>query len=285
MFSLPPLSCRPRRMCCLQFEACGCARPMEQARSLQKCLLWRQPQTQVVDTGSKGCRHAEAVTEEGILSSGHAKGRYPSTASRSPTGQANCSLGTCCPGGKNSGLGGVRVEELLTSTGDIVGQWKEYFEDLLNPTDTPSTEEVSLRELSSRHVPPGGRPRTRWRDYVSRLAWERLGVLPGIAGGSVWANFVIIVFIIYDRRLHKPMYILICNLAVVDIIYTSSSSPTMIGVLVNGVNTISYWEFTSVVMTAAVFVPQHTDTNKAMYEKPHRPEAAFIVAVILTTPT
>ncbi|KAK3571094.1 hypothetical protein QTP86_001788 [Hemibagrus guttatus] len=31
--------------------------------------------------------------------------------------------------------------ELLVSTGDIVGQWKEYFEDLLNPTDTPSVEE------------------------------------------------------------------------------------------------------------------------------------------------
>ncbi len=25
---------------------------------------------------------------------------------------------------------------------------------------------------------PRGRPRTRWRDYVSRLAWERLGVPP-----------------------------------------------------------------------------------------------------------
>ncbi|KAI3364865.1 hypothetical protein L3Q82_001049 [Scortum barcoo] len=32
--------------------------------------------------------------------------------------------------------------ELLTSAGDIVRQWKEYFEDLLNPTDTPSTEEA-----------------------------------------------------------------------------------------------------------------------------------------------
>ncbi|KAK3553774.1 hypothetical protein QTP70_009300 [Hemibagrus guttatus] len=31
--------------------------------------------------------------------------------------------------------------ELLASTGDIVGRWKEYFEDLLNPTDTPSVEE------------------------------------------------------------------------------------------------------------------------------------------------
>ncbi|KAK3564250.1 hypothetical protein QTP86_011970 [Hemibagrus guttatus] len=31
--------------------------------------------------------------------------------------------------------------ELLVSTGDIVGRWKEYFEDPLNPTDTPSVEE------------------------------------------------------------------------------------------------------------------------------------------------
>ncbi|KAK3521468.1 hypothetical protein QTP70_005774 [Hemibagrus guttatus] len=31
--------------------------------------------------------------------------------------------------------------ELLASTGDIVRWWKEYFEDLLNPTDTPSVEE------------------------------------------------------------------------------------------------------------------------------------------------
>ncbi|KAI3373482.1 hypothetical protein L3Q82_021950 [Scortum barcoo] len=54
----------------------------------------------------------------------------------------------------------------------------------------------SLRDRGrcSRHVPPGGglrgRPRTRWRDYVSRLAWERLGVPPppGRAGGSVWGE-------------------------------------------------------------------------------------------------
>ncbi|KAK3515164.1 hypothetical protein QTP70_008179 [Hemibagrus guttatus] len=31
--------------------------------------------------------------------------------------------------------------ELLASTGDIVGWWKEYFKDLLNPTDMPSVEE------------------------------------------------------------------------------------------------------------------------------------------------
>ncbi|KAK3544173.1 hypothetical protein QTP86_006037 [Hemibagrus guttatus] len=36
--------------------------------------------------------------------------------------------------------------ELLVSTGDIVGRWKEYFEDLLNPTDTPSAEEPEAKD-------------------------------------------------------------------------------------------------------------------------------------------
>ncbi|KAK3516029.1 hypothetical protein QTP70_001869 [Hemibagrus guttatus] len=36
--------------------------------------------------------------------------------------------------------------ELLVSTGDIVGRWKEYFEDLLNPTDTPSVEEPEAQD-------------------------------------------------------------------------------------------------------------------------------------------
>ncbi|XP_030600083.1 olfactory receptor 11A1-like [Archocentrus centrarchus] len=44
-----------------------------------------------------------------------------------------------------------------------------------------------------------------------------------------------ILFIIFDKQLHKPMYLLICNLAVVDILYTSSATPTMIGVLLAGV--------------------------------------------------
>ncbi|KAM9359594.1 olfactory receptor 13G1-like [Symphorus nematophorus] len=57
---------------------------------------------------------------------------------------------------------------------------------------------------------------------------------------AILANIINIVFIIYDKRLHKPMYLLICNLAVVDILYTSSACPTMIGVLLAGVNTISY---------------------------------------------
>ncbi|KAK3561454.1 hypothetical protein QTP86_002818 [Hemibagrus guttatus] len=36
--------------------------------------------------------------------------------------------------------------ELLASTGDIVERWKEYFEDLLNPTDMPSIEEAEAED-------------------------------------------------------------------------------------------------------------------------------------------
>ncbi|TWW81825.1 hypothetical protein D4764_01G0016400 [Takifugu flavidus] len=36
---------------------------------------------------------------------------------------------------------------LLTSTRDVVDWWKEYFEDLLNPTNTPSSEEVGPGDL------------------------------------------------------------------------------------------------------------------------------------------
>ncbi|KAK3534690.1 hypothetical protein QTP86_020345 [Hemibagrus guttatus] len=36
--------------------------------------------------------------------------------------------------------------ELLASTGDIVGWWKEYFKDLLNPTDMPSVEESEAED-------------------------------------------------------------------------------------------------------------------------------------------
>ncbi|XP_056322439.1 olfactory receptor 142-like [Danio aesculapii] len=44
-----------------------------------------------------------------------------------------------------------------------------------------------------------------------------------------------------DRRLHKPMYILICNLAIVDILYSSTCSTTMISVLLAEIKTVSYY--------------------------------------------
>ncbi|XP_072547676.1 olfactory receptor 6E1-like [Salminus brasiliensis] len=54
------------------------------------------------------------------------------------------------------------------------------------------------------------------------------------------ANLANICFIIFDRRLHQPMYLFICNLAIVDMLYCTSSCPTMIGVLIVGYKTISY---------------------------------------------
>ncbi|TWW69469.1 hypothetical protein D4764_18G0002750 [Takifugu flavidus] len=51
-----------------------------------------------------------------------------------------------------------------------------------------------FRACSSGRRPPG-RPRTRWRDYVSRLVWERLGIPPDeleeVAGErEVWASLL-----------------------------------------------------------------------------------------------
>ncbi|KAI3355106.1 hypothetical protein L3Q82_017976 [Scortum barcoo] len=43
---------------------------------------------------------------------------------------------------KTSGLGGVRWGAVDLELRDIVGRWKKYFEDLLNPTDLPSNEEA-----------------------------------------------------------------------------------------------------------------------------------------------
>ncbi|XP_030256756.1 olfactory receptor 4D1-like [Sparus aurata] len=57
---------------------------------------------------------------------------------------------------------------------------------------------------------------------------------------AVLANMVNIVVIVYDKKLHKPMFLLICNLAIADMLCITSVSPTMIGTLLAGVNTISY---------------------------------------------
>ncbi|KAI3372276.1 hypothetical protein L3Q82_022781 [Scortum barcoo] len=110
-----------------------------------------KPPNPVVDTGSKGCRQAEEGVPIGPC--------WPVGLLTQLTGtgkQAKQAAARTVPGGKNSGLGGVRVGgELLTSTGDIVGRWKKYFEDLLNPTDLPSNEEAEAgdSEVDSRPSP------------------------------------------------------------------------------------------------------------------------------------
>ncbi|XP_058269070.1 olfactory receptor-like protein OLF3 [Hemibagrus wyckioides] len=54
------------------------------------------------------------------------------------------------------------------------------------------------------------------------------------------ANFANIFFIVTDKRLHQPMYVFICNLAIVDMLCCTCSCPTMIGILIVGFKTISY---------------------------------------------
>ncbi|KAI3371031.1 hypothetical protein L3Q82_023521, partial [Scortum barcoo] len=89
----------------------GSSRLWTQGRSL--CLLWRQPSNPwwTID----GYRQAKQAAARTVLE-----------AKNFRSGRSSCSAGG----------------ELLTSTGDIVGRWKKYFEDLLNPTDLPSNEEA-----------------------------------------------------------------------------------------------------------------------------------------------
>ncbi|XP_051767256.1 olfactory receptor 10G4-like [Ctenopharyngodon idella] len=54
-------------------------------------------------------------------------------------------------------------------------------------------------------------------------------------------NSINLCIILTDRHLHKPMYILICNLAVVDIMFSSTCSTTMISVLLAEIKTVSYY--------------------------------------------
>ncbi|KAK2831676.1 hypothetical protein Q7C36_016762 [Tachysurus vachellii] len=54
------------------------------------------------------------------------------------------------------------------------------------------------------------------------------------------ANLANIYVIVIDKRLHQPMYVFICNLAIVDMLFCTSSCPTMIAILIVGFKTISY---------------------------------------------
>ncbi|KAK3509150.1 hypothetical protein QTP70_020258 [Hemibagrus guttatus] len=62
--------------------------------------------------------------------------------------------------------------ELLASTGDIVGRWKEYFEDLLNPT--PSVEEPETEDSER-----GGQGQCLW---TGRPGWWSLFLRRGTGG-------------------------------------------------------------------------------------------------------
>ncbi|KAI3362127.1 hypothetical protein L3Q82_012456 [Scortum barcoo] len=85
------------------------------------CLSWRQPRTQWWTPEVRDAVRLKKESYRTMLACGtpDAVDRYR---------QAKQAAAPDGPGGKNSGLGGVRAGgELLTSTGDIVGRWKKYF--------------------------------------------------------------------------------------------------------------------------------------------------------------
>ncbi|TWW59397.1 hypothetical protein D4764_06G0009270 [Takifugu flavidus] len=84
----------------------------------------------------------------------------------------------------------LRVEPLLLRVERSQMRWLGH---LLRMPPGRLPGEV-FRACPSGRRPPG-RPRTRWRDYVSRLAWERLGIPPDeleeVAGErEVWASLL-----------------------------------------------------------------------------------------------
>ncbi|KAI3371677.1 hypothetical protein L3Q82_024241 [Scortum barcoo] len=72
--------------------------------------------------------------------------------------------------------------ELLTSTGDIIGRWKE---DLLNPTDTTSTEEVEVGTLRWTCPSPMLKSLSiAWRSGTVPLEWQTGVVVPLFKKGT-----------------------------------------------------------------------------------------------------
>nr|DBA19199.1 TPA: hypothetical protein GDO54_015066 [Pyxicephalus adspersus] len=57
---------------------------------------------------------------------------------------------------------------------------------------------------------------------------------------GILINLTIITVICLDRQLHTPMYILLCNLSIIDICYTTAIVPKLLYILLSGNNTISF---------------------------------------------
>uniref|UniRef100_A0A8C5PAI1 Olfactory receptor n=1 Tax=Leptobrachium leishanense TaxID=445787 RepID=A0A8C5PAI1_9ANUR len=56
----------------------------------------------------------------------------------------------------------------------------------------------------------------------------------------ILSNFTVIVYIVLDSHLQSPMYILLCNLSIIDISYTSTILPKLLAMLFTHRRVISY---------------------------------------------
>ncbi|XP_073414850.1 olfactory receptor 1M1-like [Dendrobates tinctorius] len=57
---------------------------------------------------------------------------------------------------------------------------------------------------------------------------------------GVLANSATIIVVYYDRHLHTPMYLFLCNLSIVDLCYTTSTVPKLVHMFLSGVYTLSF---------------------------------------------
>ncbi|XP_063788924.1 olfactory receptor 2D2-like [Pseudophryne corroboree] len=57
---------------------------------------------------------------------------------------------------------------------------------------------------------------------------------------GVVINFIIITVIYIDYQLHTPMYLFLCNLALLDICYTTTTVPNLLHMLLSGDNSVSF---------------------------------------------
>ncbi|XP_073491254.1 olfactory receptor 1M1-like [Aquarana catesbeiana] len=53
-------------------------------------------------------------------------------------------------------------------------------------------------------------------------------------------NSFIILVILFDNHLHTPMYLFLCNLSLIDLCYTTSTSPKLLNMILTGNYTISF---------------------------------------------
>ncbi|KAI4895432.1 hypothetical protein NFI96_007288 [Prochilodus magdalenae] len=117
-----------------------------------------------------------------------------------------------------------------------------------NPGNDDTSQDLRKQELFGGGAETGRR--IFWTPESPLLAIPRFRCFekPMAVGVAIFVVYVLVMlanlanicFIMLDKRLHQPMYLFICNLAVVDMLYCSSSCPTMISVLIVGYKTISY---------------------------------------------
>ncbi|KAJ8014446.1 hypothetical protein DPEC_G00040310 [Dallia pectoralis] len=125
---------------------------------------------------------------------------------------------------------------LLTSTDDVIGWWKEHFEELLNPTFTPSSTEaeleadggsssVSLREIAEVAMVRGPRHPFPTVDVPDHAHYTIGTIILAIGIIGIVGNFLVIYAFSRSRSLKTPANMFIINLAITDLLMCLTQPP------------------------------------------------------------